>query len=60
MLPNRKLHFFPQKYYSFIRCCVSVFSEQYEEAIRDFTACLTIQKEILEADNRLLAETYPF
>ncbi|XP_052258522.1 protein HGV2-like isoform X5 [Dreissena polymorpha] len=37
---------------------VSLETEQYEEAIKDLNRCLEIQKELLEADNRLLAETY--
>ena len=33
---------------------------QYGQSIEDFTQCLTRQKEQLEADSSLLAETYPF
>lgn len=33
-------------------------SEQYEEAVKDLSKCLEIQKEHLNADNRLLAETH--
>ena len=34
-------------------------TEQYEESLKDLNKCLEIQKELLEPDNRLLAETYP-
>ncbi|XP_052776537.1 protein HGV2-like isoform X3 [Mya arenaria] len=37
---------------------VSLETEQYEEAIKDLNKCLDIQKEILDSDNRLIAETY--
>lgn len=37
---------------------VSLETEQYDEAIKDLNICLGIQKEHLEADNRLLAETH--
>lgn len=37
---------------------VSLEIEQYEEAIQDLSKCLEIQREYLEPDNRLLAETY--
>ncbi|XP_053325120.1 nuclear autoantigenic sperm protein isoform X3 [Spea bombifrons] len=36
---------------------VSVESENYSQAVEDFLACLNIQKEHLEAHDRLLAET---
>ena len=32
--------------------------EQYEQAVSDFKDCLTIQKECLDAEDRLLAETH--
>uniref|UniRef100_A0A8C5QHR1 Nuclear autoantigenic sperm protein n=1 Tax=Leptobrachium leishanense TaxID=445787 RepID=A0A8C5QHR1_9ANUR len=37
---------------------VSVESENYSQAVEDFLACLKIQKEHLEAHDRLLAETH--
>lgn len=37
---------------------VGLETEQYEQAIGDFTQCLKIQKEQLDSDDRLLAETY--
>ncbi|KAM3915522.1 nuclear autoantigenic sperm protein [Leptodactylus fuscus] len=37
---------------------VSVESENYSQAVEDFLACLTIQKEHLEEHDRLLAETH--
>jgi len=37
---------------------MSCSSEQYDQAILDFKECLAIQKEYLEAEDRLLAETY--
>nr|XP_033772720.1 nuclear autoantigenic sperm protein isoform X4 [Geotrypetes seraphini] len=37
---------------------VSVESENYSQAIEDFQACLSLQKQHLEAHDRLLAETH--
>ncbi|XP_045160206.2 nuclear autoantigenic sperm protein-like isoform X3 [Mercenaria mercenaria] len=37
---------------------VSLETEQYEEAIKDLNKCLELQKELLDPDNRLLAETH--
>lgn len=37
---------------------VGLETEQYAQSIEDFTECLKIQKEYLECDDRLLAETY--
>ena len=37
---------------------VSLETEQYEESVKDLSKCLEMQKELLEPDNRLLAETY--
>lgn len=37
---------------------VGLETEQYEQAIEDFMACLSIQKEFLEAESRLIAETH--
>ncbi|KAL4237172.1 hypothetical protein ACF0H5_005552 [Mactra antiquata] len=37
---------------------VSLETEQYEEAIKDLNSCLTIQKELLDPNDRLLAETH--
>lgn len=37
---------------------IFLLTEQYEESLRDLNKCLEIQKELLEPDNRLLAETY--
>ncbi|KAM4721572.1 nuclear autoantigenic sperm protein isoform 2-T2 [Rhinophrynus dorsalis] len=37
---------------------VSVESENYSQAVEDFLACLSIQKEHLEEHDRLLAETH--
>lgn len=37
---------------------VSLETEQYEEATKDLNKCLELQKELLEPDNRLLAETH--
>ena len=39
---------------------VGLETEQYEQAVGDFTECLKIQKEHLEPENRVLAETYPY
>lgn len=35
------------------------FPETFEQSISDFNECLKIQKELLEAENRLIAESYP-
>lgn len=37
--------------------CVCVCLEQYDEAIADLTECLDIQRELLAADDRRVAET---
>ncbi len=37
---------------------VGLETEQYEQAIEDFKACLKIQTEHLEEDSRLVAETH--
>ena len=38
---------------------VGLETEQYETAIDDFKSCLKIQQDFLEAESRLIAETYP-
>ena len=35
-----------------------LISEQYEQSIGDFKSCLEVQKEVLEPEDRCLAETY--
>jgi hypothetical protein len=40
--------------------CFYFYSEQYEQSVADFNACLKIQTSVLEPEDRLLAETYPF
>ncbi|KAK3090798.1 hypothetical protein FSP39_014727 [Pinctada imbricata] len=37
---------------------VSLETEQYEQAVSDFKECLKIQESVLEAEDRLLAETH--
>ena len=37
---------------------VGLETEQYETSIRDFEKCLELQKEHLEAESRLIAETH--
>ncbi|XP_033736645.1 protein HGV2-like isoform X2 [Pecten maximus] len=37
---------------------VSLETEQYAQSVLDFTACLNIQKSVLDPDDRSLAETY--
>ena len=39
---------------------VFLFIEHYAEAVGDFSECLRLQDPILDADDRLRAETYPF
>ena len=38
---------------------VGLETEQYETAIEDFKSCLKIQQNFLDAESRLIAETYP-
>lgn len=37
---------------------VSLETEQYEEAVKDLNKCLELQTQLLDPDNRLLAETH--
>ena len=39
---------------------VGLETEQYETAIEDFKSCLKIQQDFLDAESRLIAETYLF
>ena len=39
---------------------VGLETEQYETAIEDFKSCLKIQQNFLDAESRLIAETYPY